>query len=220
MAEIARIRWLSPPPTSVDESLVVYDDSSARLVVRTSRDGAPVIGTWMAAVAPDVLPLLEGQQREVDVRHPVTDDVVLAAERVAAEARETPVATATFHAAALPDGGVALMAVGGGTDSAEFELDADSVIVHLEKDGTEVDWRQMDRLETGFVSPEPEGLGGVGRAAEIPPGGYGAIALSGPMVDGAGAVTVELAGYLREALPERPSYERFHVRTAPVPLPG
>jgi hypothetical protein len=219
MPEIARIRWLSPPPTSVDEELVLYDDSRAFLVVRTSRDGSPVIGTWTATVTPEDQAVLEGQHREVDLRHPVLDPVVATADRVAAAARGTPVATATFHAGVVPGGGVALLAVGGGTAPAEFELDVESVVVHLEDDGTEVAWHRMDRLGTGFVSPEPEGLGGVGRPAEIAPGAYGVIALSGPSLEEAGAVAVEVAGYLRDGLPEDPSYQRFTVRTAPVPLP-
>ena len=218
MPEIARIRWVSPAPTSVDEELVAYDDGTALLVVRTSRDGSPAIGTWRASVAPEEMAVLQGQRREVDLRHPVLDDVIMAADRVAAEARETPVATATFHAGVVPGGGVALLAVGGGTAAAEFELDVDSVVVHLENDGTEVAWHQMDRLGTGFVSPEPEGLGGVGRPAEIAPGSYGVIALNGPPLEAAGAVALEVAGYLRDALPEDASYERFTVRTAPVPF--
>ena len=124
MAEIARIRWESPPPTSVDEELVVYDDSTALLVVRTSRDGSPVIGTWRTTVAAEDLAVIEGQRRNIDVRHPrMLDTVAATADRVAAKARETPVATATFHAGVMPAGGVALLAVGGGTAPAEFELD-------------------------------------------------------------------------------------------------
>jgi hypothetical protein len=218
--EIARIHWQSPSPTSVDEELVVYDDATALLVVRTSRDGAPVIGTWTATVAPEDLAVLEGEWREVDLRHPVPDPVVAIADQVAADARETPVATAAFHTGVVPGGGVALLAVGGGTAPAEFELDVDSVVVHLEDGGTEVAWHRMERLETGFVSPEPEGLGGVGRPAEIAPGAYGAIALAGPPLDRAGAAAIEVAGYLRDGLPEYPSYQRFTVRTAPVPLQG
>ena len=132
-----------------------------------------------------------------------------------------PLATATFYAAVVPGDGVVLQAVGGGTGPAEFQLDPDSVIVHLEDEqGTEVAWHQAARLGTGFVSPEPEGLGGVGRPAEIAPGAYGGIALSGPPLDrtAATAVAVEVAGYLRDALPEHPSYQRFRVRTAAASL--
>jgi hypothetical protein len=221
VAEIARIRWQSPPPTSVDEELAVYDDATALLVVRTSRDGAPVIGTWTASVSPEDLAVLDGQRREVDLRHPIADAALVTADRIAADARETPLATATFHAGVVPNDGVMLLAVGGGTAAAAFELDVDSVVVHLQNGGTEVAWHQMERLQTGFVSPEPEGLGGVGRPAEIAPGAYGGIALTGPSLDDAGAATVsiEVAGYLRDQLPDEVSYQRFTVHTAAVPLP-
>lgn len=222
MAEIARIRWQSPPPTSIDEELVVFDDGSAYLVVRTARNGSPAIGTWRARVGAEDLALLTGRQVEVDPRHPIDDPVVTAAERIAAEARELPVAIATFYASVLPDGEVALLAVGGGQGPAGFQLDPGSVVVHLEDgEGNEVGWHSMRRLGTGFVSPEPVGLGGVGRVAEIEPGAYGAIALTGPSISGsqASAVAVEVTGQLRDAVPEQPSYENFRVRTAVVPLP-
>jgi hypothetical protein len=38
----------------------------------------------------------------------------------------------------LNECGVALLAVGGGTAPAEFELDVDSVVMHVEDEGTEV----------------------------------------------------------------------------------
>src|SRR4249919_195739 len=218
MAEIARIHWQSPTPTSVDEELVVYDDSTALLVVRTSRDGSPVIGTWRTTVAAEDLAILEGQRRNIDVRHPILDTLAATADRVAAEARETPVATATFHAGVMRAGGVALLAVGGGTAPAEFELDVDSVVMHIEDEGREVAWHRLERLKTGFVSPEPEGLGGVGRPAEIAPGAYGAIALAGPPLDESVAVAIDVAGYLRDGLPEHTSYQRFTIRTAAVPV--
>src|SRR4051812_45502289 len=145
MAEVARIRWQSPMPTSVDEELVVYDDATALLVVRTSRDGAPVIGTWTATVEPQDLAVLDGERREVDLVHPVPDPVVAIADQVAADAREHPVATATFYTGVVPGGGVALLAVGGGTAPAEFELGGDSVGVHLGGGGTEGAWDRIGR---------------------------------------------------------------------------
>ena len=88
MAEIARIRWRSASPVEVDEVLAVDDDGTVRLVVRTARDGAPVIGTFAATVSADQLSVLTGQRREVDVREPGDDDpVMIAAEGVAATAR-------------------------------------------------------------------------------------------------------------------------------------
>ena len=218
MVQIARIRWTSPPPTSIDEELAVYADGQALLVVRVARDGAPVIGTYGTSAGPEDLALLADQRREIDIRHVPTDDGLVAAERVAALVREHPLATATFHAAALPGGTVALQSVGGGSSPAEFQLEPTSVLVHLEREGTDISWHEMDPLVTGFVSTEPAGLGGVGRPAQIGPGAYGTIALSGPPVTGPGQVSVEVAGTLHDALRER-GYGHFRVRTAAVPLP-
>lgn len=218
MTEIARIHWSSPQPTAVDEELVLYDDAEAILVVRGSRDGAPVIGTFAATVEPSTLAILRDQRREVDVRHPQSDAVLSAAEGVAAQARSQPVSTATFHAAAVGGGIVALQAVGGGTAPAEFELDPASVVVFVEVDGQDQTWHPMDRLATGFVSPEPVGLGGVGRPAEIGPGAYGTISLPGPPVTGPGSVSIRVAGTLHDDARER-TLGSFQVRSAAVPLP-
>ena len=219
MTEIARVRWRSTAPTEVDEELSVDADGTARLVVRTARDGSPVIGTFTTTVAPDDLALLDGQRREVDLRLPAADPVLTAADAVATAAREHPLATATFYVAAVPGVGLALQAVGAGDGAAEFQLDPGSAIVHVERDGQEIAWHELGRLETGFVSPAPEGLGGVGRAAEIAPGAYGTIALTGAPLTGPGEVAVEVRGRLRDLLPER-AYEQFRVRTASVTLPG
>jgi hypothetical protein len=219
MAEVAQIRWRSAFPTEIDEVLAVDADGGARLVVRTARDGAPVIGTFTATATADELALLEDQHREVDLRHPTTDPVLTAADAVAVRARTQPLATATFYLAVVPGGGLALQAVGAGDGAAEFQLEPGSVIVHVERDGREVGWHELDRLETGFVSPEPKGLGGVGRAAEIAPGAYGTIALPGDGIIGPAEVAVEVRGRLRDLLPER-SYEGFRVRTAAVAVPA
>ena len=145
--------------------------------------------------------------------------MITTAESIAAAARIRPVAVVTFYVAVVPGIGLALQAVGAGDEAAEFQLDPESAIVHVERDGTEIAWHELDRLETGFVSPAPEGLGGVGRSATIGPGAYGTIALSGPTISGPGEVALEVRGWLRDLLPEQ-SYERFQVRTAAVAVPG
>ena len=114
---------------------------------------------------------------------------------------------------------LALQAVGAGQEPTAFQLDPGSAIVHVERDGHEIAWHDMDRLETGFVSPAPKGLGGVGRPAEIVPGAYGTIALSGATIAGPVEAAVEVLGWLRDLLPER-AYELFRVRTAAVAVPG
>lgn len=217
MAEVARIRWTTPAPTSVDEELVVYDDAEARLVVRTSRDGQPVTGTFAASLEPAELEALTGAYREIQLLRIEPDQVTSAAEEVAARARTAPVATATFHAGLVPGGGVCLLCVGAGKEPVRFELDPDSVVLHLEAGGTEISWHELDQLGTGFVSPALEGLGGVGRAAEIAPENFGAIALQEIPLGDADAVAVQVAGVLYEALRDGPSYQRFTVRTATAP---
>ncbi len=234
MAELARIRWVSSFPTSVDEELVGYDDGTALLVVRSSRDGSPAIGTWRTYIDADDRVAFAGGDLEIDLLHPPSSPIVAVAVRIAARARDEPISSATFYVAVVPGIGLALQAVGGGTSAAQFQLDEDSVIIHLENtDGHELAWHPADRLEAGFVSPTPEGLGGVGRPAEIAPGAYGTIALSCPALDdeigsagsvspgivstGARQVRVEVAGQLRDALPQNAGLRRFVVRTAPVP---
>ena len=217
MSDIARIRWRSASPTEVDEEPVVDDDGTALLVVRTSRSRAPTIGTFAASASAAEVAELDGHHRELDLQHAVVDGVVATAERLAARARHHPVATVTFYAAVVPGGGLALQAVGAGSGPAEFELEPDRVVAHLEQEGAEITWYELEPLATGFVSPVPEGLGGVGRPAEIEPGAYGTIALTGPLITGPGEVAVEVRGWLRDRLPER-SYEPFRVRTAAVPL--
>ncbi len=219
MTEIARIRWRSHTPTEVDEVLVVNADGTGRLVVRSSRDGSPVIGTFEATLSAAELTLLDGQRREVDARRPDPDAVTVTAASIATAARTQPLATATFYLSVVPGGVLALQAVGAGQEPTAFQLDPGSAIVHVERDGHEIAWHDMDRLETGFVSPAPKGLGGVGRPAEIAPGAYGTIALSGATIAGPVEAAVEVRGWLRDLLPER-AYERFRVRTAAVAVPG
>ncbi|GAA3629860.1 hypothetical protein [Microlunatus ginsengisoli] len=227
MAEIARIQWVSPGPREVDEELVVGGDGSARLLVRTSRDGSPAIGTWRTDTDPDERAELAGVQREIDLRHPALDPVAALAERVAARARQQPVAVATFYAAAVTGIGIGLQAVGAGEAAAEFQLDPGSVVVHVEdQDGTESRWYPAGPLEAGFVSSDPAVFGGVGTPAQVPPGTYGTIAVSCPELDDpatqptVGAIAVEVTGRLRGALDEDEPYRRFVVRTAAVPFRG
>ena len=145
------------PP--VDEELVVYDDGRALLVVRTSRDGSPAIGTWAATVTPEDLAVLEGQRREVDCGTRCHDrwspprTVVAAAARGGARGhRDLPrggrPGSAAWHCW--------LSAVA--RRAAEFELDVESVVVHLENDG------HRDRLAPDGSPGDRVRLAGAGRA--------------------------------------------------------
>ena len=166
--------------------------------------------------------MLDGERREVDLldRHPIHS--LASEQRVVAAAREHPVATATFHVGSWPGRG-------GGTAGGRRWPRPGGVRAGRRLGGRASDpgghrgrLASVGRLQTGFVSPEPAGLGGVGRPAEIAPGAYGAIALPTPAETGteADAVALEVAGYLRDGLPEGAVYRRFTVRTADVPLRG
>ena len=78
MERLSTVRWHSPPPTSVDEELALYDDGTAWLTVRRSRDGEPVTG-----YADDVLARLREfalkrksarLRKELQKMNPTTDE--------------------------------------------------------------------------------------------------------------------------------------------------
>jgi hypothetical protein len=220
MQRVASVRWWSPPPTSVDEELVAYDDGSAWLVVRCSRDGSPTIGTWSTTPsAADHATLREAGDVVVDLLRP--GGASRAAETVRAAALDTPVATARFVAAAGQGGTVTLVALGDGTGPVRFELDPGAITLHLEKDGTTVAWFDAPPPVTGFITADATGLGGLGRRAEIEPGGFGALTLDLPATAAAApawdTVTVALSGWLAEGLPDQPMPARFRVRAARAP---
>ena len=47
MKRVATVEWHSPPPTSVDERLAIFDDGSAWLVVRRPRALSGPIGSFV-----------------------------------------------------------------------------------------------------------------------------------------------------------------------------
>ncbi|MFC5729928.1 MULTISPECIES: hypothetical protein [Nocardioides] len=218
MPDIARIRWTTPEPTAVDEHLLVFPDGTALLVVRTSRRGDPVVGTWRGTASPADLAVLDGRDVEVDLLHPVDDEVIAAADRLAAEVKE-PVAVLAFAVNPLPDGRVVLLAVGDGSAPAGVELDPASLVVHLERaDGSELAWHPVPPLVTGFTSPEAHNLGGVRSPTLIHGGEYGGISLDAPADPGATQVSIGFAGWLRDAAGDEADVRPFRVRTAAAPL--
>lgn len=220
MAQVGRVRWRSPEPTAVDEELVVSDDGTALLVVRTSRRGDPVVGTWRATVAAADLAALTGVELVVDLLHPDAEGPVDVADRVAAAADE-PVAVVGFAVNVLPDGRVVLLAAGGGTTPAHLELDPDALTVHFEQaDGTEVAWRPVEPPVTGFASTDAQNLGGVRSPTRIPAGTYGGLVV-GQVAEpdpGAARVAVGVAGWLQDETTEG-EVRRFRVRTPAAALP-
>jgi hypothetical protein len=214
MDRLSTVRWHSPPPTSVDEELALYDDGTAWLAVRRSRDGEPVIGTWSTTPAADDHAALAAADLDIDLLAPSGDTRTAIADRVAKAALAAPVATAAFHTGVTADRRVSVLVVAAGTRPVRFEADPDAFRVHLEP----VTWREVPRPESGFVTPSAEGLGGIARIAEVEPGVYGAIALTTLDDTSATEVSVQLAGWLLGGLPDHPMPEPFEVRTAGVPI--
>lgn len=229
MERVATFLWQTPPPTAVDEELALFDDGSAHLVVRRPRSASAAIGTYV------------GHPEEADVRalsaaapgpvtfqllSPPADATLLeVADRVAAGARLTPLAVAEFHVRPLPSAepGVlptSLMVVGSGTEAVQFELDPRALAVHFAESGQPVAWRELAEPETGFMTPDVEGLGGLRSPAVVEPGKYGAILFTTAACPGATSLVAQVGGWLRNALPDHPMPEPFEVRTAATELTG
>jgi hypothetical protein len=217
MERVGSVRWRTPFPTSVDEELAAYDDGTVWLVVRCSRDGAATVGTWSTTPRPDDhAALAAAGDVVVELLDPGSGLEVAEKLRIAALA--TPLATAQFLAARGEGETITLAAVGGGTRAIEFELDPDTVTVHVEKDDDTTVWFEARKPITGFITPDAAGLGGLGRRAEIAPGAFGAIVLDVPGVGSVTGddVTVQLSGWLADGLPDQPEPRPFRVRAAAV----
>ncbi|HET7487329.1 MAG TPA: hypothetical protein VFJ85_05325 [Acidimicrobiales bacterium] len=227
MERVATFLWRTPPPTSVDEELALFDEGTALLVVRHGRQAAPSIGTWRAGPeGDDLATLLAAGPGPVvfDLLAPPADDALLrAADRVAASARDTPLAVAGFFGQALPAAGgpdrpAVLQVLASGTEAVGFELDPGSLQAHYLDGGRTLSWQPLPPPEIGFMTPEAEGLGGLRSPAEVSPGRYGAVRLALAPPPGATSFVIRLGGWLRRALPDHPMPEPFEVRTDPADL--
>jgi hypothetical protein len=227
VARVVEFVWRTPPPTSVDEQLVIYDDGTACLVVRKPRTPSPSIGSYICS--PDAAELeLVGSfgpgTITIDLLHPPGDQRLVAAwptlERLHDDALEHPEAIATFHAgapatAAAP---LSLLVVAAGQRPVQFELNPASSALHFSQDGQPIAWREFPEIHTGFITPNIVGLGGLRSPAVVEPGAYGAIALDVRPPDGADTVSIQVAGWLRAALPDEEFPRPFEVRTAGVAI--
>lgn len=221
---VARILWRSPPPTSIDEELIVSDDGAATLIVRTPRDGGPTIGSYAARPDGDDLTRLVAagpDPLQLDVLLPDggNADLVSIADRVATQARATPLATLTFRAH-VASGGITLLAVAAGSLAADFVLDPAGLVLHaFDRGGQPLGWQPLPSPEVGFVDRDARGVGGLRARTTIPPGGYGAIVFDVvPAPADSASVAIGITGSLRA--PIESSGSRCDVRTALAPVPG
>lgn len=228
MAEVARIRWRTSPPTSIDELLVVSDDGTATLVVRTPRDAGPTIGSYVARPAAGDLSQLAaaagaagaGGQLDLDLLLPDGGNPHLwtVAERVATQARATPLATLTFRAHAAPAGGsVTLLAVAAGDRPADFVLDPARLVLHaFDAEGQPLGWQPLPAPQIGFVDRDARGLGGLRVPTSIGPGAFGAIVFDVAPPSASASVAIGVTGTLRAPIESTGS--RCDVRTEPAPV--
>lgn len=232
MKRLATFAWHSPPPTSIDECLAVYDDGSAWLVVRRPRALTGAIGSFVMRPGDDDLRALTSSGPGPVVFQVLSQpgdtaaaDLLATADRVASAARTKPRAIATFYAGPLAPVAagrlsMALLVVGGGRKAVQFELEPSKCTVHFSAGGQPIAWFAMPELGSGFVTPDAEGLGGLRRRAKVRPGAYGATAFDSPAPGDATAVSIEVSGWLAEGLPDEPSPEPFAVRTEEAPIPA
>lgn len=224
------VTWTSPPPTSVDEELVL-DDDHAWLVIRRPRRPDATIGTYRAtpsdadraallAAGPGPI-VIDAHRREVA---PDLAPVAAAAERVAMACLEHPHAIVGFAASVTDIGadrtlGVALLAGADGTTQTVIQLRPTESTVHLAGTEGPLTWLPMPTPATGFVTATAEGVDGVLVEAHLEPGVPVGTTFRIPDVSGATSLAMEVVGLLRDALPDETDPRPFGVRTAETPIP-
>jgi hypothetical protein len=225
---LAEFAWRSPPPTSVDERLLLQDDAAWLMVCSPVRDDGAV-GAFRAEVPPDDRAVLEKAgpgEHAFDVIAQATGspDASLraVAERTAELAHGKPVAVAEFGAAAIVRTGappiVSLTVTGAGAEAAEFHIDPGRLTVQFAAGDQPLGWQPVPPPGMGFMTPDADLLGGVGLGARVPPGEFGAIALGvGPPAT-ATRVSIEVTGMLHATAAGARGDAPFRVRTPWVPV--
>lgn len=220
MAALVTVRWRTPPPSSIDERLVVTDDGHARLEVLKPRSLGDTVGTYEGAIEEtEVRELIAaGPEVELDgaVQDPRLAAVAAAADRLAQRLLASPRAVAQFFA--RPVGAVpplpetlALGVLGTGSEPVEFELNLAECTVHFSSSETQVSSTPLPELSMEFLSPDAEGLGGVRQGATIAPGIVGTVSVPLVVPDGADELSVHVVG--RWFLPDDHGAEDFEART-------
>jgi hypothetical protein len=225
MAILVTVRWVTPPPSAIDERLVVFDDGRARLEVVRPRVLPDVVGAFEGPVQPTEVEALTALGSEVELDVTVADSGAAAlgvvAAQVADRLRKAPLAAAAFFVRPFgepPPGSatLALAVVGRGTQPVEFELDPAQCAVQFLAGGAPVSWVPMPPLPMGFMTPDADGLGGVRGRAEVPPGVLGAISIELSVPEHADSVMAQIVGRLH--LPDNHSPGSFEARTEPAAL--
>jgi hypothetical protein len=217
MERSATFEWRAPPLGALNEELAVFDDGTAWLLAVRPRTSPAAIGAYRCSLPPDDARLLAGAgPGPVVFTQPADSAVFTAAERAAAAALHTPVAVVEFRARATATS-VSLYAIASGERALPFVLDVAASAVHVRAGGVEVDGVPFPELQTGFMTAEAEGLGGLGRSAGIPPGAYGAIAFDLALPAG-DEVVLSVAGSVAQALPDQIVPVAFLATTEPVSL--
>jgi hypothetical protein len=225
MATVASVRWCTPPPSSINERLIVDDDGHAWLEVLRSRSPGETVGTYEGAVEKAEIRELTAAGSDVAldvvVHDPRLAAVAVMADRVAQRLLASPLAVAQFFA--RPVGAVpplpatlAIGVLGVGSQPVEFELDLAECAVRFSSGRAPVSWIPLPELSNGFMTPDAEGLGGVRQHATVPPGVVGAISVPLVVPDDANELSVRVIGgwfFPGESIPEG-----FEARTAPQPL--
>ncbi len=224
------VTWTSPPPTSVDEELVL-DATHAWLVVRRPRRPRGSIGTYrtqpavadrdaLLAAGPGPV-IIDAHRRAVD---PTLAPIVAVAERIALACLEQPRAIVGFAASVTDVGadgtlGVALLAGADGTTQVVIQLRPAECTVHLAGADGPLTWLPMPTPATGFVTGSAEGVDGVLVAARLSPGVPVGTTFRIPDMPGAASLAIEVVGLLSEARPDEVEPRPFGTRTADVPIP-
>src|SRR4029450_6424954 len=98
MATLVTVRWRTPPPSSIDERLIVSDDGRARLDVLRPRSVGDTVGTYEGEVQEAEVRDVAGAGPEVEldvvVQDPRVAAVSIAADRVAQRLLASPLAVA------------------------------------------------------------------------------------------------------------------------------
>lgn len=220
---LAKFAWRSPPPSSIDERLVLADDAAWLVVCSPIRDDG-MVGTFRAVPARgdrDALGAAGPGEVVFDVLSPAggAPDAALrsAAQRTADLVHAQPLAVAQFGAAAIVRAGVppivSLTVTGVGSEAVAFHLDPGRLTVQFGADDRPIGWQPVPPPGMGFMTPDADLLGGIRLGANVPPDEFGAIALAVTLPPTATRLQVEVTGTLHLAVAGAREDRAFRVRT-------